>query len=158
MESQSSFLPNFSGCVEKDRSMARAVERLYREELESVAAYLCRSILSQESDQALSELFDRLAIEEARHFKILGNLLRALGGDLSRCLQARSHYGKGSREEGEERSTQRMIYESLREERRIASLYNDLSAYAEDGVVRSVLSCLMEEERGHGERLTAFLG
>ena len=83
--------------------------------------------------------------------------MRALGGDLSHCLQVRSHYGKGIREEGEERSTQRMIYESLREERRIASLYNDLSAYAEDGVVRSVLSCLMEEERGHGERLTAFL-
>ena len=55
-------------------------------------------------------------------------------------------------------NTIQRAYESLEEERRVASLYSALLAHTEDGVVRSVLSCLMEEERGHEEKLTAFFG
>ena len=158
MELQSSFLPRFSGCVEKDRRMARAVERLYREELESVAFYLYSSLLAEDTDPTLSVLFDSLAVEKARHFKILGNLLHALGGDPSLCLQTRTTYASFVRTEDPDKKKQSLLYESLEEERRVASFYSALLAHTEDGVVRSVLSCLMEEERGHEEKLTAFFG
>ncbi len=158
MQFSNRFSPSFFGCVTKDHRMARAVERLYHEELESAAAYLYRGILVQKTDPELFLLFDELAGEEAHHFRLLGSLLEALGGDLSLRFQLRMNHLKVARENEEEKRTQALLYESLRAERRACELYHALVQYTDDAVVRSVLSYLVEAEEEHKERLMHFFG
>lgn len=158
MRYQDRFSPSFLGCVTKDLRMAKVVERLYHEELESVDFYLYRCVLTQETVPELFELFEELAEEEVHHFLILGRLLRALGGDPSLRFQMRMPHVKSTCEENEDRRAQTLLYESLKGERRACSFYRALIGYTDDGVIRSVLSYLLEEEMRHEEKLNRFFG
>lgn len=153
---QDRFLPDFLGCVSKDGRMARAVERLWREELEAVSVYLYREVLLLEAETALSELFEELAREAAYHFRFLGGLLSALGSDLSLRTQIRLQCGMPKGDES--RRSQNLLYDSLREKRRLCALYRSVIEGCADGVVRAVLSCFLEDHEGSEERINRFFG
>lgn len=150
------FLPDFSGCVKKEPRAARAVERLWREELEAVSAYLWREILIGAQDPALAELFEELAVEAAYRFRFLGGLLTALGGN--RSLRSQIRLQDRFQRYGEERLAQDLLYDSLCQGRRICTRYREAMEEIEDGVTRSALACLMEDLEGLEERLNRCFG
>ena len=82
-----SFYPQFCGCVAHDPKMARAVLELYEEELYAISAYTYRSLLCDRSD-----LFQDLSRDEMRHFRLLGELILALGGNPMIRTQVRVAY------------------------------------------------------------------
>lgn len=151
------FLPDFSGCVVGDFHTVKAVERLCREELEAVATYLYRETLIGDGDPELGAFFEEQAQEAAYHFRFLGSLLLAMGGDLSLRTQIRLHGGT-VREREESRRAQNFLYDSLCEKRRLCALYRSVMEGCEDGVVRSALSCLLEDEERSEMAFQRFFG
>ena len=156
---EKSFLPDFFGCVRKDPRLARAVERLCSEEMETVSYCLwCEALLGEE-DGATAALLETLVREAAYRFRFLGRLLLALGGDLSLRGQIRLQ----RRETGSDADPlpQSILYGCLLRMRRLGAAYRSViegSLAVKDGVVRSALSCLLEDFEEIEERLSGFFG
>ena len=150
------FFPEFSGCVLGDFRTVKAVERLCREELEQIATYLYREVLLEGDDSALGEVFEAQAREAAYHFRFLGRLLLALGGDFSLRMQLRMQ--RNSQKTDERRSVQDLLYVSLCEKRQLCAMYRSVIEDCSDGVVRSALTCILENEERLEEQFQHFFG
>ena len=74
------FRPMFMGCVARDPAMARALSGLYGRELLSVAINIYRSVVVSVKDPLCGRLLERIAQEDCAHFRLLGELILALGG------------------------------------------------------------------------------
>ncbi len=139
------------GCVAHDRQMARALAGCYRWELYAVAAYLQRSVACEEEDRRLSAFFDELAHEEIEHFRTVGELIAALGERpmlrTQVCVKAGSSGDEG------DTGRLRMLWESVREERRMIGYYQNLMHATEDRVVRSLLTHFLSDGHRHIEEL-----
>lgn len=145
------FHPTLKGCVAHDRRMSRALEDCYAAELHAVAAYTYRSLLCEPADRTLSDLFNTLALEEIEHFRLLGELIIALGGNptLRTRVQVESFplcHGDSACSEREARC---MIEDAIREEKVLVDCYETLMSRTEDRVVRSVFSHLIADEQAH---------
>ncbi|MBQ7346756.1 MAG: hypothetical protein IJW55_02265 [Clostridia bacterium] len=151
------FHPTLQGCVVRDQRFARALEESYLEELYAISAYVYRSLLTAGHNKALSELFEELAKDEMRHFRLLGELILALGGNPTICTQLRvgSPDGMGNSCAPTCRGTSRMVSDSLREEKRGIDRYQTLMGRTQDRVVRSVISHILSDEHRHVEELCA---
>lgn len=150
------FYPTLDGCVTKDLRFAAALEESYMEELGAVAAYTYRSMLLARREPDAAALFDRLAKEEMLHFRMLGELILALGGNP--VVQAnlrvqgigRDLSGNGKRVSG---GCAGLFSDSIREERCGIDRYQTLMGRTRDRVVRSVLAHLISDEHRHVESL-----
>lgn len=147
------FYPTFDGCVTGDIRFAGALEERYMEELGAVSAYTYRAMVWKRWDARISALFEQLAKEEMLHFRILGELILALGGNpvvqAKLCVPAIDLCGRGGRG---------IFAESIREERRGIDGYQTLMGKTQDRVVRSVLSHLVADEHRHIEVLCGEQG
>ncbi len=139
------------GCVAKDRHMARALLGCYQGELYAIAAYLYRSLLTEHGDRTLSELFEMLAKEEIEQFRLVGELITALGERPILRTQVRIEESAACKEHTIRRT--RLLEESLHEEKCMIERYQTLMASTEDRVVRSILSHLLSDGHRHAERL-----
>lgn len=148
------FHPVFEGCVVRDPCMANAVGESYLEELYAIVSYNYRTTIARGCNKPLAELFDRIAKEEMRHFRILGELILSLGGNPAVCTHLRIGVsdaipmGRGSAG-----AAARMIADSLCEERRGIDRYQTLMGCTRDRVVRSVLAQILDDEQRHVEAL-----
>lgn len=70
-------------CLRKDPRMARLLFRAYYDELTSLSAYTYNSILLADPRPAVAALFQSLSMTEMRHFRLLGEAIRRLGGNPS---------------------------------------------------------------------------
>ena len=77
---ESPFRPMFTGCVARDPVMARALGEVYHGELSRVAANIYRSVIVSAKDPMGARLLERIATEDCEHFRLLGELILALGG------------------------------------------------------------------------------
>ena len=75
------FRPPLIGCVARDRQLALSLGSCYTDTFTSIAAQIYRSLVTSERDRVLSDLFDRMAEEELEQFRLLGELIVALGGE-----------------------------------------------------------------------------
>ena len=140
------FRPRLEGCVAKDRHFAAALEGCYVETFSTIAANIYRSLLTAGKDQTLSDLLDWVATEEVESFRLLGELILALGGDAA-IRQMRRVRGAG----GEPCAC--FLRECCAERRRLIDRYETLMSRTGDRVVRSILAKLLSGERRMLERL-----
>ncbi len=149
-----SFHPQFCGCVAHDPKMARAVSDLYGEELHAISAYTYRSLLYDRSD-----LFRDLSKDEMKHFRLLGELILALGGNP--MIRTQIRVDGYELERGcacvSGRSCTQMLHDSIREEKRTIDRYQTLMGCTTDRIVRSVLAGIVDDEQGHVEWLRAAI-
>jgi len=150
------FYPTLDGCVARDLRFAAALEESYMEELGSVAAYTYRALLWAKREPDVASLFDWLAKEEMLHFRMLGELILALGGNpvvhASLRVQGIEQDGRGGCKK-DMRSRASLFADSIREERRGIDRYQTLMGRTQDRVVRSVLAHLLGDEHRHVEAL-----
>ncbi len=151
------FRPTLRGCVAKDRRLSRMLEEAYAGELYAVAANTYRSLVCEAADARLSALFDEIAVEEAEHFRLVGDLILSLGGNPA--LHAPLSVDRLSLSEGGEPafSLAAMTEAALREKRRVIERYQTLMGRTEDRIVRSLLSYLLADEERHAASLRGFL-
>ncbi len=133
------FMPVINeGCVARDIHMARMLQGCYQGELVAIAAYLCRSRQAEHCDRALSELFDELAHEEIAHFRLVGELIAALGGvpavQAEVCIKPVCV--------PREKLAAVLVQRSLRQLRSMTDAYQTAMGQTGDRVVRSLLSGL----------------
>ena len=151
------FHPALEGCVTRDPCFAKALCESYMEELAAVGAYTYRALVIRGRNQRLSELFERIAREEMVHFRLLGELILALGGNPAICTHLRIGMPEGCCAVGCEAGFEgRAIADSLREERRGIDRYQTLMGCTRDRVVRSVLTQIIDDEQAHVEAIRAM--
>ncbi len=127
------------GCVARDRRMARSLSGCYQAELQSIAASLCRSVLCEVHDRALSDRFDALAKHRLERFRLVGELIFALGSHPSLRTQVCVEPDAGDLTAA---GRARMLEASRRESARMAERYATLSQNTSDRVVQAVLGQL----------------
>lgn len=145
------FRPNLAGCVAKDLRMARWIEECYAGALASMAAYTYRSLMTEQSDPDLSRQLDGMSAEKAEHFRLLGELILALGADPGLRAQIRVGGSERRSRDGGERTA--LLRDALREEKWAVDRMQTLMGRTEDRVVRSLLSYLISD----GERCISVL-
>lgn len=146
------FRPVLEGCVVRDYRMARALGELYQSELYTIAAYLWRSLMSEKHDRDLSDLFDLFAREEIEHFRLVGELISALGGIPMLYTQIRIDPSRYVEKTGTQ-FLERLMREAIRDGKRMVDCYQTLMGQTNDRVVRSVLSHIISDEHRHIEQL-----
>ena len=145
------FHPTLEGCVAHDRRMSRALEDCYAAELHAIASYTYRSLLCEPFDRALADLFNGIALEEIQHFRLLGELILALGGNpvLRTRIQVEPAPLCGGDRACSDREASCLIDDAIREEKCLIDCYETLMSRTEDRVVRSVFSHLIADEQAH---------
>lgn len=136
----SPFRPNLNGCVGKDLRLARATEDYYPEELASSVFYTYHSLLAEGQDPILADRLDDFSVEDSEHFRMLGKLILALGGNPS--VRARICVGSGT---GHPSFPDFLPADMLREERRRIDRLQTLLGKSADRVVRSLLSYILAD-------------
>ena len=140
------FRPTVRGCVGQDLSLARVAEEFYPELLASSVAYTYRSLLAEEEDPLLADRLDRFSAEDAEHFRMLGRLILALGGDPAH----RTHLTLGGERASGPAPTSALLKSALAEEKHLIDRLETLMGKSRDRVVRSLLSYVLED---HSRRL-----
>ena len=149
------FHPTPEGCVVHDIRFARALEELYAEELTAICAASYRSMLCDSCNRCLSELLLEQMQDEILHFRLLGELIMALGGNPSVRAQVRVetlHRPEDMRG-GCEELLQTVLRQSMRDKRHSIDHCQTLLGRTQDRVVRSLILWLIGEEQRHAERL-----
>ncbi len=134
-----SFRPPLAGCVAQDRRMANALFLCYADTFASIAANVHRSLLCRERERAAEALFDRLAEEDLAEFRLLGELIMALGG--SGDVRLGNRRSARHADEAED-----LLSAAIAERRAGIDRYRMLLSRTGDRVVRSVISKLLSEK------------
>lgn len=141
----SPFRPTVSGCVGRDPALARAAEECYPLLLSSSVAYTYRSLLAEREDPLLADRLDDFAAEDAEHFRMLGRLILALGGDPS----LRTRITLGGTFARKQLPLSSLLGDALREEKATVDRLETLLGKCRDRVARSLLAYVLAD---HGRR------
>ena len=149
------FRPPLVGCVARDRQLALSLGSCYNDTFTAIAAQIYRSLVTADSDRVLSDLFDRMAGEELEQFRLLGELITALGGEgIPRA------FGRTTRWNPRcdcDHVRAAMLETCMAEKRRNIDRYETLMSRTGDRVARSVISKLLSGERRMLAYMTDFL-
>lgn len=131
-------------------------------ELWAISEYIYQSIMFAPVLPRLSELFDEIAMDEMRHFRLLGELILRLGGDPSLRCAVRGRGGIQTGRECDCRTQQtaaQTIEEDLRAEDDSRRRYLNLWELAErmgQLPAADLLYRIARDEAAHVSRLTAM--
>ena len=152
------FHPIPSGCVFRDLRLARALEDLYLDELNATCASSYRSMLCEECEPKLSELLHEQMQDEILHFRFLGELILALGGNPTVRAQIRVEtlHRPDDPHNGCIGLSKTLLQQALHDKRKSIDRYQTMLGRTEDRVVRSLFCQLIAEEQRHAERLKLF--
>lgn len=116
-------------------------------ELAAISSYCVTALQTEEHSPALGELFEELAQCELTHFRLLGRLIRDLGGELTLLPRggAGTPVGHNSRPDG----IGQMFEQYMRREQAAADTYRYLMSQTEDEAVRALLARIAEDEENH---------
>ena len=153
------FHPIPEGCVVHDARLARATEELYAEELAAVASASYRSMLCESCAPSLAGFFHEQTYDEIAHFRFLGELILALGGNPAIRSQVRVEPMRVATDGGADPGIMAcaVARAALGDKRRSVDRYQTLLGRCEDRVVRSLLLALIDDEQRHAEYLRHFL-
>ena len=151
------FHPIPAGCVCRDLRFARALEDLYTDELNAACAASYRSMLCEACDPELSEMLHEQMQDEILHFRFLGELILALGGNPAVRAQIRVEtlHCPEDRVGACEALTKTLLRQALHDKRKSIDRYQTMLGRTQDRVVRSLFCQLIDEEQRHAERLKA---
>ena len=148
------FRPPLRGCVARDLRLAAALRSSYVDTFSRIAANVYRSLLCNGKSASQEELFEVLARRDLEQFRLLGELLIALGGEdaaiLTRPQGRRQHYRSSD-------FPADALTEALAECRRSIDRFQTLMSATGDRVVRSVLSGLIADEEREIRTIERFL-
>ena len=153
------FRPTFTGCVAKDIHMARALEDAYCAKLYAVAADTYRSLITEAFDRTLSELFDAFAVEALWHFRLLGELILALGGNPAVRTPVRVEPREVRADESvrSSRAALRLLEDAKRDGKRMIDRLETLMGHSGDRVVRSVLAGILDDDQRRMSQINAAM-
>ena len=154
----SRFRPTLQGCVATDTRLARAIEECYLDKLQAFAAYTYKSIMADREDCAISELLEEIAEEEQEHFRLLGELIVALGANptIRTCIKVPVIGGGACGEDG--RGTlHQMLEAACCEEKKWIDRLQGIMGKTTDRVVRALLDYIISDEQRHAEQLRSAL-
>jgi len=149
------FRPTLSGCVARDLSLARALESVYLHALYSVAATTYRSLIAERHDRALAATLDEISIDQSEHFRLLGDLILALGGNptVRAEMQVEPMPYLATDVRHAEEIAARLISRTLTERKWSIDRMQTLMGSTQDRIVRSVLAHLITDEERHLQML-----
>lgn len=146
MKRAARFRPRLEGCVARDRYFAGVLEGCYIDAFSAVAANIYRSLVSEKHDKGLAELYEWIAVETLESFRLLGELIMALGGEGALRQTRRVRAG----------ATNSFLTECRAERERNIDRYETLMSRTGDRVVRSIMAKLLAAERRMLEKLSFF--
>lgn len=116
-------------------------------ELAAISSYCVAALQTEEHSPTLGELFEELAQCELTHFRLLGRLIRDLGGELTLLPRGGTWkpVGQNSRPDG----IGQMFEQYMRREQAAADTYRFLMSQTEDDAVRALLARIAEDEEHH---------
>ena len=139
---------------------ARNLMRDLVSELEAISEYTYGSVILQECNNGISELFDSIAKDEMHHFRLLSVLIRNLGGNpsLNTSLRTKRNDTIGFNEGCRcNRASRRRITDSIRDEIAANERYTWLAASAPNREAAQILRNIASDEAEHIKRLQAAL-
>lgn len=151
------FRPALRGCVARDVRLAREACECYFHALYRIAANTYRSLMCEGVNRELADLFDEIAIDESEQFRLLGQLVVALGGNPAVHTHLRTEMLElgGGGGERDLHAVRHMVREALRDKKAAIDRCQTLMGHTQDRVVRSFLAHLLSCEQRHVEMLQA---
>ena len=149
------FHPTPEGCVVRDIRFARALEELYVGELSAIASASYRSMLCDPCDRRLSELLLEEMQDEILHFRLLGELILALGGNptVRTQISVETLHRPNDPQNGCRELSKTVLSQAVRDKKRSIDRCQTMLGRTQDRVVRSLLLWLIDEEQRHADRL-----
>lgn len=135
------------------------LEGCFQAQLCAVAAYTYRSLMTEGISRELSDAFDRIAIDEMEHFRLLGSLIASLGGDpvIRTSVETESLEMEESNTRTLANALTEMINHAVLEEREEILRYRTAMRCTDDRIVRGFLSQLIADEERHITTLVRLL-
>ena len=126
-------------------------------ELSDISDYVYYSLMLEEGYPELSQLFDKMAMTEMRHYLLLGRMLIRLGGDPAvRVRQSNPFYGKPERID--RCTVQRILSKSLEGEQMGAVGYKKMARAMEcDPAAAALLERIAADEEHHARMISRAL-
>lgn len=151
--------PTVSG-VRRAPKLARSLFAPRADELSAISDYSYYSIVFENSMPALSELFENISMTEMIHFRLLGELIDALGADPA--VNTRIHNTPlGLTEDEDSRApvaAVRVVESMLRGEEAASREYARLAAlFQSDPAAAAILTRLSADEATHARMLRRAL-
>lgn len=144
--------------------LACELARQHSAELNAVSEYIYQSIVFAGTMPQLSDMFDGIALDEMHHFRMLGELIRLLGGDPAVRTAVRNRGGICLREDRYSRAPVAAARElrcniadelaSYNEYMRLASLAERMGRLPAAALLRRIA----EDEKEHRRIQEALLG
>lgn len=154
------FRPTLAGCVTRNPALARALEGLYLHALYSVAATTYRALIAERHDRTLAATLDEISVERSEHFRLLGDLILALGSNpvIRTELQVERITPDGKDSMRTEALTAGLISRTVAEHKWSIDRMQTLMGSTQDRIVRSILAHLVDDEERHVQMLRACKG
>lgn len=153
---------NYPSVTEVQRSprAARALFAPRADELSAISNYTYYSIVFDGSMPELSALFEQISLTEMQHFRLLGELIDALGADPVVNMRLRTA-ALGLTEDEDSRApvaAVRVVESLLRDEEAAAHEYARLATVLEaEPAAAAILTRLAADEAGHARALRRVL-
>jgi len=152
------FRPTLMGCVARDRGFARMLEGAHLHALYSFATMTYRALIAERCDRRLSAILDAIVRDECEHFRLLGDLILALGGNPA--IRAQLQVERLEPRDGEDQNATELatylIAQTMHEKKRSIDRLQTLMGRGQDRVVRSLLAYLVSDEERHLELLREY--
>ncbi len=147
--------PDTDGIM-KNPSLINPISAARLSELGDISDYIYFSLMLEEINPTLSELFDKMAMTEMRHFWLLGKMMIKLGGDPAvRTRHSNPFYGKPERIDGQ--TVKRIISSALEGEQSAIKNYLKLASSIPDKAVSVLLERIAADEEHHARMLSRAL-
>ena len=147
--------PDIDGIM-KNPSLINPISAARISELGDISDYIYFSLMLEGINPTLSELFDKMAMTEMRHFWLLGKMMIKLGGDPAvRTRHSNPFYGKPERIDGQ--TVKRIVSGALEEEQASMKNYLKLAAATPDKAVSALLERIGADEEHHARMLSRAL-
>lgn len=162
MQSNKREYPSLDGTIKNCR-LAGELKRQYFCELNAVSEYIYQSIMFKEALPELAAIFEDIAIDEMRHFRLLGELMRLLGRDPVINTTLRTDGGLMMCTDLESRApvaAARELERNIADERAAYKEYLRLGSLAEllgESPAAALLRSFSEDEQAHLRRQEALL-
>ena len=147
--------PDTDGII-KDPSLIGPISAARAGELGDISDYIYYSLMLDGISPALSDLFEKMAMTEMRHFAILGKALIALGGDPAvRTRHSNPFYGKPERLDSQ--TIKRIVTGALEGEMAGTKSYQKLASSTADKTMAALLERIAADEEHHARMLSRAL-
>lgn len=130
----------------------RLLYAAYLSELEAISDYIYYSLISEDVFPSVSEMFEKIAMDEMHHFRTLGRLMIDLGANPSILTSIRSKNLKYSPCAGnciKNMSVMQAIENSIRDEKATVKQYESVLRALPDEKSKDIISKIVADEEKH---------